>query len=106
MVGMTLRQIVTEAVACDVLREAIRRGSMIYQYDLKIEVARHYGLTWEEVDLPYAEWEALRDKYLKERNEQATHPDARAHCREPGQVMQADRRVVRKVLRRRRGGSR
>lgn len=69
--SMTVQALVEELNACEILREAIRRGSMIYQFDLKIEVARYYRLAWDEVNLPYAEWEALRAKYLAERDSYA-----------------------------------
>lgn len=41
----------------------LRAHSMIYQADLKAAVAAHYGLSFAEVDLPYAQWAALRDRY-------------------------------------------
>lgn len=63
----TLEWIVDEAIACEKLRRSLRAGAMVYQYDLKVEVAQHYGLTWDQVDLPYAEWETLRTRYLEEK---------------------------------------
>lgn len=40
--------------------------AMVYQFDAKIEVAAHYGLTLKDVDLPFDEWKALREKYERE----------------------------------------
>jgi hypothetical protein len=39
---------------------------MTYQGDLKRKVAGYYGLSWRQVDLPYPQWAALRDRYLRE----------------------------------------
>ena len=44
----------------------LKRQSMTFQRDAKLEVAAHYGLAFAAVDLPYPEWAALRDKYEAE----------------------------------------
>lgn len=48
------------------IRAALRQRSMLYQPDLKERVAAHYGLQFAEVDLPYPEWAALRERYFQE----------------------------------------
>lgn len=44
-----------------------KKLGMIYQFSLKCEVAGYYNLSFEQVNLPYEEWAALRDKYLEEK---------------------------------------
>jgi len=50
----------------DALKQELKRRAMIFQYDAKVCVARHFNLTFAQVDLPYAEWSALRTKYREE----------------------------------------
>lgn len=48
------------------IRDAIKADAMHYQKDLKLRVMKHYGLKWEQVNLVYAEWAVIRDRYLEE----------------------------------------
>ncbi len=50
----------SQAAEVGELQEEVKRQSMIYQYDLKQEAMRRFGLRWEEVDLPYKEWAKIR----------------------------------------------
>lgn len=52
------------------MQTAIKRQAMIYQYDAKMQVAAHYGLTLDDVNLPYPEWAALRERYTQETGNQ------------------------------------
>ncbi len=61
---MTPSEIQAELESLEPLREAQRSWAMKYQPDLKVEVAKHLGVTFEEVDLPYEEWAAVRNHYL------------------------------------------
>lgn len=54
------------AAELGVLQAEIKQMSMTYQRSAKEIVARYYGLTFAQVDLPYPEWAALREKYEKE----------------------------------------
>lgn len=57
-------------------RTALREQSMIYQADLKTQVATHYHRPPAEVfALVYADWAALRDRYLAETTTEEA-PDA------------------------------
>lgn len=47
----------------NVLKAELKRRSMIYQYDEKCRAAKFFGLTFEQVDLPYAEWAVIRAQY-------------------------------------------
>ncbi len=49
-----------EAEEISELQEQIKRESMVYQGDLKREAMRRFGLTWEQVNLPYEEWAKIR----------------------------------------------
>jgi hypothetical protein len=40
---------------------------MVYQAGLKGEVAADLGLTFDQVDLPYEDWAAIRDPWLRDR---------------------------------------
>ena len=62
-----INQLINELEETDNMKNQIKSQSMIYQYDLKAEVAKALGLTFEQVDLPFSEWEAIRNKYLNER---------------------------------------
>jgi len=35
------------------LKSLLKEMAMVYQYDLKCEVARHMKCTWKDLDLPY-----------------------------------------------------
>jgi|JI10StandDraft_1071094.scaffolds.fasta_scaffold31909_11 hypothetical protein len=64
--AVRLRRLVQLTAEAAALKQVLKERSMIYQHDEKLRVARHYGLTFEQVNLPYAEWAALRDKYHTE----------------------------------------
>jgi hypothetical protein len=66
MPQMTLGEIVTELEGIAVQQQILRRCAMIYQYQAKMTVAAHYGLTLDEVNLPFDQWMALRRKYQQE----------------------------------------
>lgn len=65
-----LKRIVQECVAIAQLQADIKRMSMTYQRSAKEVVASHYNLPFEQVDLPYPEWAALREKYENETGRQ------------------------------------
>ena len=46
------------------LKDELKRRSMIYQYEEKVRAAKFFGLTFEQVDLPYVEWAKIRGRYL------------------------------------------
>jgi hypothetical protein len=48
------------------LKAELLRRCMIYQYEAKQTVAKHFSLTFEKVDLPYLEWVKLRERYTQE----------------------------------------
>jgi hypothetical protein len=56
-------QIETELALIGEMQAAQKRVAMVYQYDAKMTVAAYYGLTLDDVNLPFPEWAALRDKY-------------------------------------------
>lgn len=55
-----LLQLTAEASA---LKQRLKECAMIYQYDEKVRVAKYYGLTFEQVNLPFNEWVVLQKKY-------------------------------------------
>ncbi len=42
------------------LQSQLKAMAMIYQYDLKVEVAKEIGLNWQDLNLPYAQWADIR----------------------------------------------
>ena len=46
------------------MREILKRKSMIYQYDLKIAAMKKFNLTFEQVNIEYAEWAKIREQLL------------------------------------------
>jgi hypothetical protein len=58
-----IHKIERELAEIGVLQAAVKSFSMVYQGRLKLIVADHYGLSFAEVNLPFAEWMALRHKY-------------------------------------------
>ncbi len=69
----TAAEFATHLEALAAAQDNLRARSMIYQADLKATVAAHYGLSFAEVDLPYAEWAALRDRYLADTSKEQSH---------------------------------
>lgn len=65
---LSVEKIRDELEALEPMRAALKARAMLYQVDLKEEVARHLGVSFEEVDLPYEEWAKIRDAYLKQRD--------------------------------------
>jgi hypothetical protein len=61
-----LEQLVRDLETVNEMKDELKRRSMIYQYDEKLVVARHFGLSFAEVDLPYVEWKVLREQYHAE----------------------------------------
>lgn len=56
-----------EALAeIEICKAELKRRSMIYQYDDKVAAAKHFGLTFEQVDIEFTEWMKIRDRYFKE----------------------------------------
>ncbi len=55
-----------QAAEIGALQAQVKRMSMTYQRSTKEIVAQHYGLPFEQVDLPFHEWMALRDRYQRE----------------------------------------
>ena len=48
------------------LQALLKDCCRIYQFDAKQTVAKYYGLPFGEVDLPYLEWSALRERYQRD----------------------------------------
>ena len=63
--ALTLDEILKEAQEIVELQDKVKSHAMYYQYDLKCEVSKAMGLTFEEVDLPYEQWTNIRNEYLK-----------------------------------------
>ena len=61
-----LALLVKQAALVGEIQAALKRQAMVYQYDAKMQVASHYGLTLDDVNLPYPEWTALRERYERE----------------------------------------
>jgi hypothetical protein len=61
-----LDDVLSELAEVAAEQRALKRYSLTYQRELKLEVAAHYRLTLAEVDLPYAQWAEIRDKYIAE----------------------------------------
>jgi len=59
-----IESIIKELEGIQTVKDKIKAYTMIYQYDLKIEVGKAYGLTLDKVDLPFNQWIEIRDKYL------------------------------------------
>lgn len=38
------------------IRDHLKQTAMIFQYDLKVEIATKLGINWKELDLPYEDW--------------------------------------------------
>lgn len=64
----TLKHIEDELEKIESLRNKIREIQVTYQGKLKLEVAADLGLTFEQVNLPYAKWAAIRDPWLDANN--------------------------------------
>lgn len=45
------------------LKAEFKRKSMIYQYEEKCAAARHFGLTFEQVNLPFKGWIIIKRQY-------------------------------------------
>lgn len=60
-----MEKIIYELEEIESIKRKIKRQSMIYQYDLKIEVANILHLSFEQVNLPFLEWSHLRDMILE-----------------------------------------
>lgn len=58
-----VEQLATTMATIQVYKDEIKRRSMFFQYEAKMRVAQHFGLTFEEVDLPIAAWMVMRRKY-------------------------------------------
>ncbi len=48
------------------LRKLLKERTMIYQYEAKVRVARHFGLEFAEVNVAYVDWAKLRERYRAE----------------------------------------
>ena len=59
-VGEITAEIEREASEIGEMQEERKRRSMTYQYNLKQEAMRRFGLSWEEVDVPYEQWAKIR----------------------------------------------
>lgn len=67
---MTVDEIQSELEELEQLRIALLRRSMVYQVDLKEEVARFNGVSEDTYYyLRYDKWDAIRTAYLKRRND-------------------------------------
>jgi len=58
-----------------ILKAELKRRSMIYQYEEKCRVAAFFGMTFEQVNLPFAEWSELRDRYHRQLETMTTQGD-------------------------------
>lgn len=61
----SLSSILRQAAAVGALQDRIKARAMLYQPELKETVAAELGLSWAEVDRPYATWAEIRANYLK-----------------------------------------
>jgi hypothetical protein len=52
-------------IAAEIERE-LKKLAKVYQLEAKLTVAKYYGLTLAQVDLPFVEWRSLRDRYEQE----------------------------------------
>lgn len=65
---MQFDRIVLELEEIEKLKRLVKRQSMIYQFDLKSEVAEAFGIPKQKLyDMPYKEWAAIRSEYLKKK---------------------------------------
>lgn len=60
-----MNNIAQEAAEIGRLQAQVKLMSMTYQWSLKEEIAADLGLTFAQVDLPYRDWAAIRDPWLK-----------------------------------------
>lgn len=66
---MSIERIIAECEAIAALQTSCKARAMMYQADLKEEVARHNGLPFDAYyNLPYVEWEPIRRRYNEEQN--------------------------------------
>lgn len=63
---MTLSEMVRTLEEVSAMKAELKRRCMIYQHDAKMRVAKHYGLTFEQVDLPFREWMEMRQRFRDE----------------------------------------
>jgi hypothetical protein len=64
-----INRIVAECEAIAELQASCKARAMIYQADVKEQVARHNGVAFDAYyHLPYAEWAAVYDRYREEQN--------------------------------------
>ena len=62
---MNIEEMRAECEQIAILQADIKHKAMFYQYNLKIKVAEDLGLTFEDVNLPYDEWAAIRNPWLE-----------------------------------------
>lgn len=68
MALMHISEILQELESLEPIRQALKERAMIYQADLKDEVAKHFGLAAEKLyHMTYVDWDELRARYLKEK---------------------------------------
>ena len=62
----TFRRIAAEAACIGAMQEAAKADAMIYQLRDKVAAAKHFGLAFDQVDLPYPQWAAIRKRWVEE----------------------------------------
>ena len=55
--------LIEELEECEGMKTELRRQAMTYQFRAKQTVAEFYRLPFEQVDLPFNDWMALRRQY-------------------------------------------
>lgn len=67
MVSAAQAEKLGEALAeIQILKDELKRRSMIYQYEDKVAAAKHFGLTFEQVNIEFTEWMKIRTRYYEE----------------------------------------
>lgn len=61
---LTYREIRRLLGEIGVLQQECRRQAMVYQYQDKVAAARHFGVTFDAVDQPFADWMLIREAWL------------------------------------------
>jgi hypothetical protein len=66
MTAAQAEKIGTALAEIEILKAELKRRSLIYQYEDKVAAAKHFGLTFEQVDIEFTEWMKIRARYFEE----------------------------------------
>lgn len=64
--AMTIPELIGVLDEVSAMKAELKRRCMIYQYGAKMAVAKHYGMTFDQVNLPFREWMDLRQRFRDE----------------------------------------